>query len=332
MSVYELAESILDDNVDHYRHARAFVRPDGSIVWLDVTAVVLRDGAGAPQFILAAGHDITRIKELDGSGRCFRDASAQTEAVEDVRCCAQAAGEVPAAGTAVSERQMRLEQASDELDALCRAVSHDVRAPVRIMSGFAEILLSELEGSISDEQLYFLRAIRQQSQRLGRLLDGLLELTRLTRSTVTRSPIDLGARAEWIFEELRRAEHGRRIELLVEPGLRASGDPALVDTLLEHLLSNACKFTRGTEQARIEIGCSRGSDVPTFFVRDNGVGFDMAHAHKLFRTFERLHPADDFGGEGLGLASVKRIVRRHGGGVWAQSSPGQGATFYFTLE
>ncbi|HYC54718.1 MAG TPA: ATP-binding protein [Candidatus Binatia bacterium] len=316
MSVYTLAERILDENVDRYRQERAFVRPDGSVVWIDVTGIVLRDGNGTPHFILGVGHDITASKGGDAAV-CDEDVPIEKMGGD---------------GDSRSERELRLEHASEELESLCRAVSHDVRAPVRIVSGYAQILIDDLGETVDAEQMRLLEAIRTQSQRLGRLLDGLLELSRLTRSSVRRSPIDLGARARWIFEELQHQERGRDLELSVHGDLRAQADPALVDTLLENLLSNACKFTRGTAAARIEIGRSAGTDVPTYFVRDNGVGFDMAHVHNLFGVFQRLHASDEFAGDGIGLAGVKRVAQRHGGRVWASSTPGQGATFYFTLE
>jgi len=294
------------------------VRPDGSVVWLDATCIVLRDAAGAPKFVLALGNDITERRGQEG--------------LLDPQPIATAVATRAISRETDAEREARLEQASDELDSLCRAVAHDVRGPVRIMSGFADILLGELAGTISEDHAYFLHGIRDESRRLGRLLDGLLELSRLTRSSVNRSPIDIEARARAILEELSRCQPERSIEMTVAPGMTADGDPAMVDTLLRHLLGNAIKFTRGVAAPRIEVGCSRSGSGTTYFVRDNGIGFDMAYAHKLFATFERLHGREGFSGDGVGLASVKRIVQRHGGTVWANSTPGNGATFYFTLE
>jgi light-regulated signal transduction histidine kinase (bacteriophytochrome) len=171
------------------------------------------------------------------------------------------------------------------------------------------------------------------TQRMSELIDALLGLSRVTRMELSRTPLDLTAMAQIITEELRRREPARAVELVLAKSLTASGDPLLLRVVLENLLGNAWKFTAKTAQARIEIGSLRQADgVQTYFVRDNGAGFDMQYAHKLFGAFQRLHRMGEFPGTGVGLATVQRIIHRHGGRIWAEGIVDQGATFYFTLE
>jgi light-regulated signal transduction histidine kinase (bacteriophytochrome) len=174
-------------------------------------------------------------------------------------------------------------------------------------------------------------SIRGASQHMGRLIDDLLELSRHTRGEMHRAPVDLSAMARGVAEELQKTDPERRVEFAIQPNLVVAADAGLMRAVLDNLLGNAWKFTTRRSVPRIEFGLWPGPDGPTFFVRDNGVGFDMAYAHKLFGTFQRLHTATEFPGTGIGLATVQRIIRRHGGRVWAESQLGHGATFYFSL-
>jgi light-regulated signal transduction histidine kinase (bacteriophytochrome) len=174
--------------------------------------------------------------------------------------------------------------------------------------------------------------VRGAARRMSRLIDDLLSLSRLTRGQLHRARVDLSEIAHMVLARLREAQPDRTLEIAVEPGIVAEADPNLVEVVLTNLLGNAWKFTGKRSAARIEFGARTGEQPPVYFVRDNGAGFDAAHAHKLFRIFERLHSAQEFEGTGIGLATVERIIRRHGGRVWAEAEPNQGATFFFTLE
>ena len=217
-----------------------------------------------------------------------------------------------------------------EVEAFNYSVSHDLRAPLRPLDGFSEALLEDYGDKLDDKAKDYLNRIRSAAQRMGRLIEDLLELSRIGRVPVQRRPLDLSALAASIVAELRANEPGREIELVCEPKAEVAGDPRLLRIALENLLRNAWKFTRRHPRARIELGRMPGAEA-IFFIRDDGVGFDPAYAGRLFQPFHRLHPSDAFEGTGIGLAIVDRIVRRHGGRIWAESAPETGATFYFTL-
>jgi light-regulated signal transduction histidine kinase (bacteriophytochrome) len=228
----------------------------------------------------------------------------------------------------VAERTAALRVANDELEAFCYSVSHDLRAPLRGMDGFSQALLEECEAKLEGEQQDYLRRIRAASQRMAQLIDDLLTLSQVSRSEMRRRSVDISALAESIASGLCVQDPGRRVAFRIEPGLTARADEALLQVVLENLLGNAWKFTSHQERATIECGMS---DQSTYFVRDDGAGFDMAYAGKLFGAFQRLHSAAEFEGTGVGLATVQRIVHRHGGRVWAEGEVGGGAAFHFTL-
>ncbi len=232
----------------------------------------------------------------------------------------------------VAERTADLELANKELEAFSYSVSHDLRAPLRSIDGFSRVLLEECEERLDGRHRGYLGRIRAATQRMGNLIDDLLKLSRVTRAEMNHTNVDLTALAHAIVADLRGSSPPREVVVEIHPGVTATGDPVLLRALLENLLGNAWKFTGKTAAARIEFGCTRdGSAQPVYFVRDNGAGFDPAYAHKLFDAFQRLHGVEDFPGTGIGLATVQRIVRRHGGRVWAEGAVGRGATFYFTL-
>jgi light-regulated signal transduction histidine kinase (bacteriophytochrome) len=218
-----------------------------------------------------------------------------------------------------------------ELEAFSYSVSHDLRAPLRAIDGFSQALVEDCGEQLDDSARDYLRRIRAATKRMADLIDDLLDLSRVTRREMRREPVDLSALASAIGSQLQRSEPARRVDLVVRPGLVARGDPHLLRLLLENLLGNAWKFTGGRAEARVEFGATEAHGGVAYFVRDDGVGFDMAYADKLFGAFQRLHAADEFPGTGIGLATVQRIVHRHGGRVWAESVVGGGATFYFSL-
>ncbi len=234
----------------------------------------------------------------------------------------------------VRERTEELESANDELEAFGSSAAHDLRTPLRAITGFADVLLDPRAKIPVEEAQRYIRMIRDGSTQMGELINALLAFSRLGRQALARQTVDLTQLCRDAYMELERERGGRRIELLLQPLPSADGDPALLRVVFVNLLSNALKYTRPREAAVIEIGVAEGGDedVPVFFVRDNGVGFDMRDADKLFGVFQRLHPTHEFEGTGVGLATVRRIIARHGGRIWAEAAPQDGAAFFFTLS
>jgi signal transduction histidine kinase len=218
-----------------------------------------------------------------------------------------------------------------DFEAFNYSVSHDLRAPLRPLEGFAAVVLAENAGVLDERARDYLGRIRAAAVRMGQLIDDLLALSKISRTAVRRKPVDVGALAAEVVGELRAAEPAREVELVVAPGLSAMADARLLRIALENLLRNAWKFTRNRPRARIEVG-ARADGERAFFVKDDGVGFDPTYAARLFQPFQRLHRATEFEGTGIGLAIVNRIVGAHGGRIWAESSPDAGASFCFTLE
>jgi len=243
----------------------------------------------------------------------------------------EAESEVRRLNDQLQQRAVLLEAANKELDAFCYSVSHDLRAPLRGMDGFSLALLEDYGDRFDETGQDYLRRVRAASQRMAQLIDDLLALSRVTRREMSRQQVDLSALAEAVASDLRASGPARHVELHVAPGLVANGDPALLRVVLENLLGNAWKFTGKRPDARIEFGTAQRDGAMAFFIRDNGAGFDMAYADKLFVPFQRLHSTSEFPGTGVGLASVQRVIQRHGGRVWAEAEVGKGATFYFTL-
>ncbi len=232
---------------------------------------------------------------------------------------------------------IELKVVNRELEAFSYSVSHDLRAPLRSIDGFSQALLEDYQDRLDKSGQDYLQRIRAATQRMGQLIDDLLTLARVTRSDMHPAYADLSRIADRICTDLRQSQPERQVEFTIQSGLFAQGDAHLLQVLLENLLHNAWKFTSKHPQAKIEFGAmaqsnsARSSSAPIYFVRDDGAGFDMAYINKLFGPFQRLHSMLDFPGNGIGLATVQRIVHRHGGRVWAEGNIEQGATFYFTL-
>lgn len=252
----------------------------------------------------------------------LRDVTRQREADEAIRRLA----------ADLQHRAAQLEAANRELEAFSYSVSHDLRQPLRGIDGFSQVLLEDYLDQLDEEGRDLLSRIRAASQRMAQLIDDILNLSRLSRVDIHRRPVDLTAMAIGILDELAKSEPDRDVAVTVADGLAAEADPHLVRIVLVNLLGNAWKYTGKTEAAAIEVGAvddpERGR---VFFVRDNGAGFDMAYVGKLFGAFQRLHAAEEYPGTGVGLATVQRIVHKHGGTTWAEGALGQGATFHFTL-
>jgi hypothetical protein len=265
--------------------------------WLHTRKVPILDSQGRPKFLLGISEDITER----------RDADAQLLAAKEAA-----------------------ETANRELEAFSYSVAHDLRAPLRAVDGFSQALIEDFGGSLGQEAAGYLQRIRRAATRMGELIDDLLQLSRVTRAELNRHRVDVSAMVESVAANLRPAQAERKVDVRVQPGVVADADARLLRIALENLMSNAHKFSGRRPDASIEFGTSEHQGSVAYFVRDNGVGFDMAHARRLFSAFERLHPRD-FEGSGIGLAIVQRIVSRHGGRVWAESAVDRGATFYFTL-
>jgi PAS domain S-box-containing protein len=231
----------------------------------------------------------------------------------------------------VEARTTALEAANHELEAFSYSVSHDLRAPLRAINGFSQALVEDYAGQLDVTAVEHLNRVRQGALRMGELIDDLLKLSRVTRQEIRDQDVNLGTLAAECAAELREREPGRALDWQLAPHVPVTGDPHLLRIAMANLLDNALKYTSRTPHARVEFGVQPGDGTAVYFVRDNGAGFDMHYAERLFGAFQRLHKVEDFPGNGIGLATVKRIVVRHGGRIWAESQPGQGATFFFTL-
>ena len=219
-----------------------------------------------------------------------------------------------------------------ELEAFSYSISHDLRAPLRSIDGFSQALLEDYAESLDAPGEDHLRRVRKASQRMGQLIDGMLKLSRVTRGEIRRETVDLTALARTVATDLQEREPDRRVSFVIGEGVPGKGDANLLHAVLENLLGNAWKFASERPQATIEFGVTEHDGQPAYFVRDDGAGFDMAYVGKLFGAFQRLHAVTQFEGMGIGLATVQRIIHRHGGQVWAEGKTGVGATFYFTLS
>jgi light-regulated signal transduction histidine kinase (bacteriophytochrome) len=291
-------------------------------------------GAGADDYIAkSSDFEVLRARVLaQMRRRQFEDENRQIreellrkelEAAE-----ARTAREVAEARAALVEE---LERKNNELEAFSYSVSHDLRAPLRSIDGFSQALIEDYGEGLDGQAQDYLRRVRAAAQRMGELIDDLLELSRVGRAPLRRQLVDLSTVGHSVIGALQRAEPDRRVNTRIADGLSADGDPGLLRALLENLLGNAWKFTATTASPAIEFAARRDAEDITFIVRDNGVGFDMAFADRLFAPFQRLHTVAEFPGSGIGLATVRRIVDRHGGRVWAESEIGKGAAFFWTL-
>jgi light-regulated signal transduction histidine kinase (bacteriophytochrome) len=232
----------------------------------------------------------------------------------------------------VAERTQQLEAANKELVSFSYSVSHDLRAPLRGIDGWSLALLEDYKDKLDEQGQQYLNRVRSETQRMGKLIDDLLIFSRQSRKEMKLQQLDMTAIAQAIASGLQEQNPTIQADFDIQPGLKAQGDASLIEIALKNLLGNALKFSSKNSHCRIEFGENEKDGNRTYFVRDNGVGFDMAYANKLFGVFQRLHSSSEFPGTGIGLAIVQRIINRHGGRIWAEAQVNQGATFYFTLK
>jgi PAS domain S-box-containing protein len=232
----------------------------------------------------------------------------------------------------LAHQNIDLEVVNKELEAFSSSVSHDLRAPLRRIDGFCRALLEDCADKLDTQEKDYLQRIHQSVEKMGELIEGLLSLSQVARQDVLLKAVNLSEIARDIITEIKKVQPERKVEFTIAPGIEAYGDARLLRIVLENLLNNAWKFTSKVEKAKIEFGTVQRDGKLTYFVSDNGAGFNMKYADKLFQPFQRLHTATDFAGTGIGLATVQRIIHRHGGRIWAEGEVGKGAMFYFTLD
>ena len=231
----------------------------------------------------------------------------------------------------VMERTHQLQASNKELEAFSYSVSHDLRAPLRGIDGFSQLLLKKYSGQLDDSGNNYLQRIRNASERMGHLIDDLLQLSKVSASKIETKPVDLSKLVHSILTELQETDHGREAELKIQDDVFIDADPRLFRIVLENLISNAWKFTCKKDNTVIHFGVKEQNGEQVVFIKDNGAGFNIKYAHKLFGAFQRLHSVTEFEGTGIGLATVLRIMNLHGGRIWADSNLGEGATFYFSV-
>ena len=231
----------------------------------------------------------------------------------------------------ITRRTEQLQSVNEELDAFAYSVSHDLRQPLRVIGGFSEALLEDYKANLDDVGSDYLMRIQRGAERMSCLIDDLMHLAKATGGSIEKTEINLSEMAATIAAQIEETDTSRNVKFIIPAGLNANGDQRLIQVALENLLGNAWKFTAKSPNPTIEIGMLKGEGENTYFVRDNGAGFNMAYADKLFGAFERAHRESEFPGNGIGLATVCRAINRHGGKVWAEGQEGAGATFFFTL-
>jgi light-regulated signal transduction histidine kinase (bacteriophytochrome) len=282
-----------------------------------------------PQQIQAAGEFLAEsLASFELTHRGFREANLKLARVNDM--LREKNAELAQSARALRRAKEAAEASNRELEAFSYSVSHDLRTPLRAIDGFSQALLEDYADQLDETGRHRLRRVRAGAQKMSELIEAMLLLSRVGGNEVKRRDLDLSALASQVAEDLR-GMHGTQVALHIEPGLCVHADPRLMRIVLENLLGNAWKFSAKNPSPRIDVGADDRPDGKVFFVRDNGAGFDMAYADKLFAPFRRLHDEKDFAGSGIGLATVQRVIHRHGGRIWAESVVNGGATFFFTI-
>ncbi len=298
----ERRSMLIENQGSSYTSEKRMIRPDGSIVWVSHTLALVRDDNKNPDFMVSTVEGISKTREMEAELRATSD---------------------------------KLKDTVSELEAFVYSVSHDLRQPLRSMSGFAQVLIEDHSDQLDPEGKKCAERIVNSSNRMAVLIDALLNISQISRRQLENKSVNLSELALEVLADLKEAQPRENVIINVDPHLETVGDPGLLRSVMQNLLENAWKFTSKTEHPKIKFqlfeGSGGASKSQTFVVRDNGAGFDMEHAAKLFTPFNRLHHADEFAGTGIGLATVSRIIHRHGGRVWVESEVNKGASFYFTL-
>lgn len=303
-----LKKGLLDLNQTYRLEMQEYCK-DGSLIWVDSSISFITDENDKPVGILSVSRDITQMKETK------LELKRLNEELEE----------------RVKERTKELEFANRELAAFTYSVSHDLRAPVRSIEGFSEAVLEDYADNLDKQGRNYLERIALAGKRMNALIEDLLKLSRVTRQELHRDTVNLSAMVEAYAVHLQEGEENREVNFIIKPDLYGKGDGALLRIALDNLIDNAWKYTIESNPAVIEFGYKEADSEKVYYVRDNGIGFDMRHAEKLFGPFQRLHDSEEYPGTGIGLSIVQRIIERHGGEVWAEAEPGRGTTFYFTL-
>ncbi len=302
-------ESLSSGATGQYGIEKRYVRKDGRVIWVAVNATLLYDIAGRAQRLVAIIQDVTERVRAEEEVRALNESLERR----------------------VAERTAELESANKELEAFSYSVSHDLRAPLRSIDGFSQIIEERCASTLDASAKGYFRRVRDATRRMGQLIEDMLMLSRITRSEMRHDAVDLSEMAEAVVQELRQREPQRRVEFAAEKGAMTRGDRNLLRIVLDNLLGNAWKYSGKRDLATIRFGILEDSEKRTFFVRDNGAGFDMAYANRLFNAFQRLHTPSEFPGSGIGLAIVSRIIQRHGGSTWAEAEVEKGATVFFRI-
>jgi PAS domain S-box-containing protein len=315
-----IQQRLLSGEIDTYSADRRFIQKGGGVIWGEVQRSLVRDPAGRPLLYIDTVRDITAEREAEAEVRTL---TAELEA-------------------RVEQRTAELELSNKNLQAFSYSIAHDLRTPLRGLNGFSEALLEEFGELLGETGCSYAERIQAASERMGTIIDDMLRLSQVTHTDMNLEAVDLSAEVAAIADGLRSVDPGRRVSFAIQEGVWVTADPILIRTVLDNLIENAWKFTAGREDAIIEfaatttataIATATADDATVCcYVRDNGAGFDPAYVHKLFQPFQRLHTTLEFPGTGVGLASVQRIIERHGGHTWAEGTVDGGATFYFTLD
>jgi len=320
----KFGESLEKGEIPTYSMEKRYIRKDGAITWVNLTVSLVRKASGDPDYFIDVVEDISARKQAE---------EALSHSHEELE-----------------GQALMLTSANRELEAFAHTVSHDLRAPLRRISGWIDLILTDNPDDLGEEGRRRLQLVQKNCREMDNLVNVMLEFSRMLRVEPARvevdlsamaqkiaqrlrdDQVDLSAMAQKIAQRLRDDQPKRRVDFQIAEGLRCEGNPRLLGAVLENLLSNAWKYTRFKKKARIEFGAQEREGRTVFYVRDNGVGFDQAKAGKLFVPFQRLHNNSEFEGVGIGLATVQRIIHRHGGQVWAEGETGKGAVFYFTVD
>jgi signal transduction histidine kinase len=254
------------------------------------------------------------------------------ELIQRIHELEQAKGELHEANKRIEEKNIELKESNEELEAFNRTVSHDLRAPLTVINGYCEMLREQLGADLDKKKAHYLDIIMDTGERMNNLIDDILAFSKSGHMAIMPEKVEVSKVAHFIMKRFQELNPDRQAEVIIQENIKITGDDALLYVVMENLLGNAWKFSGKNDNPRIEFGVTSGDEGTVYYVRDNGVGFDPAKAANLFLPFQRLHSQRDFPGTGIGLATVRKIIHRHNGRIWVESSPGEGATFYFTIN